>query len=255
MRRTIDYGLLEHYKSLDMQSTRMMHGLMQAVEAYFKPFVSSCQLIPGTDDMLARLTDRYRLGLVSNFTHPPAVDQILARVGLERFFDKIIISGQLGIRKPHPAIFGELVRLFASAPDEIVFVGDELQADIVGAQKAGMHAVWMTYRQRLERPSPLGQFLGMSEEAEGVHPDHVVANWTEFLRNPGTECPSGIGEGPVGNTRGKCCGSRGEARGGTRIRTGESRFCRPLPYHLAMPPIVGCLLPGKRSIIITRRRI
>ena len=102
-------------------------------------------------------------------------------MGLERFFDKIIISGQLGIRKPHPAIFGELVRRFALAPDEIVFVGDELQADIVGAQKAGMHAVWMTYRQRLERPSPLGRFLGMSEEAEGVHPDHVVANWTEFL--------------------------------------------------------------------------
>jgi hypothetical protein len=37
-------------------------------------------------------------------------------------------------------------------------------------------------------------------------------------------------------------GERGSAttrvRGGTRIRTGESRFCRPLPYHLAMPPMV-----------------
>jgi FMN phosphatase YigB (HAD superfamily) len=62
-----------------------------------------------------------------------------------------------------------------------VFVGDELQADIVGAQKAGMHTVWMTYRQHLERPSPLGQFLGIAEEAEGIHPHHVVANWTEFL--------------------------------------------------------------------------
>ncbi len=153
----------------------------KAVEAYFEPFVSSCQLIPGTDDMLASLAGRYRLGLVSNFTHPPAVEQILARVGLERFLDEIIVSGRLGIRKPHPAIFGELTRLLALAPDEIVFVGDDLQADIVGAQKAGMHAVWMTYRQQLERPSPLGQFLGMSEEAEGIHPDHIVANWTEFL--------------------------------------------------------------------------
>jgi putative hydrolase of the HAD superfamily len=153
----------------------------EAVEAYFEPFVSSGQLIPGTYDMLASLAGRYRLGLVSNFTHPPAVEHILARVGLERFFDEIIISGRLGIRKPHPAIFIELTKLLALAPDEIVFVGDELMADIVGAQKAGMHAVWMTYRQQLERPLPLGQFLGMSEEAEGIHPDHVVANWTEFL--------------------------------------------------------------------------
>jgi putative hydrolase of the HAD superfamily len=153
----------------------------EAVEAYFEPFVRSCQLIPGTYDMLASLAGRYRLGLVSNFTHPPAVEQILARVGLERFFDEIIISGRMGVCKPHPAIFSELTRLFALAPDEIMFVGDELQADIVGAQKAGMRTVWMTYRQQLERPSPFRQFLGMSEEAEGIHPHQVVTNWTEFF--------------------------------------------------------------------------
>jgi putative hydrolase of the HAD superfamily len=153
----------------------------RAVEAYFESFVSSCQLIPGTYDMLGSLEGRYRLGLVSNFTHPPAVERILAHVGLQRFFDEIIISGLLGVRKPHPAIFNELTRLFALAPHEIVFVGDELQADIAGAQQAGMHTVWMTYRQQLARSSPLGQFLGMSEEAEGIHPDHVVANWPEFL--------------------------------------------------------------------------
>jgi putative hydrolase of the HAD superfamily len=154
----------------------------EAIEAYFEPFVSSCELIPGTYDMLASLAGRYRVGLVSNFTHPPAVEQILARVGLERFFDEIIISGRLGVCKPHPAIFGELASLLALAPDEMVFVGDELQTDIVGAQKAGMRTVWMTYRHRLERRSPFGQFLGMSEEAAGgIHPDQVVANWSEFL--------------------------------------------------------------------------
>jgi putative hydrolase of the HAD superfamily len=152
-----------------------------AVEAYFAPFINSCQLIPGTYDMLASLVGRYRLGLVSNFTHPPAVEQILARVELEHFFDEIIISGRLGVRKPHPAIFNELTRLLALAADEIMFVGDELQSDIVGAQNAGMQTVWMTYRQQRERPSPLGHFLGMREEAEGVCPQHVVADWAEFL--------------------------------------------------------------------------
>jgi putative hydrolase of the HAD superfamily len=152
-----------------------------AIEAYFEPFVRSCELIPGTYDMLASLAGQYRMGLVSNFTHPSAVEQILARVGLERFFDGIIISGRLGVRKPHPVIFSELARLLALAPDEIVFVGDELQTDIVGAQKAGMRTVWMTYRHQLERPSPLAQFLGMSEEAEAVHPHHVVTNWSEFV--------------------------------------------------------------------------
>jgi putative hydrolase of the HAD superfamily len=153
----------------------------QAVDAYFDPFIRSCQLIPGTHEMLASLEGRYRLALVSNFTHPPAVAQILTRVGIEHFFDAILISGHLGIRKPHPSVFAELMRRLGLAPAEIMFIGDELQADVIGARKAGMHTVWMTYRQGLERPSPLGQFLGISEDVASVQPDYVVANWSEFL--------------------------------------------------------------------------
>jgi putative hydrolase of the HAD superfamily len=155
--------------------------VQQAVEAYFEPFITCCQLIPGTREMLASVARRYRLGLVSNFTHPPAVERILAGVGIDHFFDEILISGRLGIRKPHPAVFAELTRRLALAPADIVFVGDELHADIVGAQGAGMRTVWMTYRQRLERPSPLEHFLRVAEEAAEVRPDHIVANWSEFL--------------------------------------------------------------------------
>jgi putative hydrolase of the HAD superfamily len=164
--------------AVEPEDARVEH----AVEVYFDPFIQSCQLIPRTAEMLESLAGRYRLGLVSNFTHPPAVEQILARVGIERFFDEILISARLGVRKPHPAVFAELTRRLALTPAEIMFVGDELQADILGAQKAGMRTVWMTYRQRLERPSPLGQFLGISEdEVEGIRPDQMIANWSEFL--------------------------------------------------------------------------
>jgi putative hydrolase of the HAD superfamily len=155
--------------------------VQQAVEQYFYPFINCCQLIPGTREMLTNVADRYRLALVSNFTHPPAVEQILARVGIGQYFDEVLISGQLGVRKPHPTMFAELTRRFKLAPEDIIFVGDELQTDMIGAQGAGMHTVWMTYRQRLERPSPLVQFLGMSEQAEAIQPDHVVASWSEFL--------------------------------------------------------------------------
>ena len=155
--------------------------VQQAVEQYFDPFINCCQLIPGTREMLTNVAGRYRLALVSNFTHPPAVEQILARVGIGQFFDEILISGRLGVRKPHPAMFAELTRRFKLTAEEIIFVGDELRTDIIGAQRAGMRTVWMTYRQCLERPSPLVQFLGMPELAEVMQPDHVVASWSEFL--------------------------------------------------------------------------
>ena len=152
-----------------------------AVEAYFEPFIESCHLIPGTRQMLESLAGHYRVALLSNFTHPPAVERILARVGIEHFFTGILISGRIGHRKPHPAVFAELSKCLGLTPSEIAFVGDELQTDILGAREAGMQTVWMTYRQRLEQPSPLGQFLGVAEHRGGIQPDHEVADWSEFL--------------------------------------------------------------------------
>ena len=153
----------------------------RAVDAYFEPFIASCRLIPGTREMLQSLAGRYRLALLSNFTHPPALQRILTRLRIGPFFDEILVSGQVGIRKPHPAIFAELASRLGLAAEDIIFVGDELQADIVGAQNAGLRTVWMTYRQKLERPSPLGQFLGLTEEVEAVQPGLVIGSWSELL--------------------------------------------------------------------------
>jgi putative hydrolase of the HAD superfamily len=153
----------------------------QAIDAYFDPFIASCRLIPGTREMLESLAGRYRLALLSNFTHPPAVDQILTRLRIRPFFDEILVSGQIGIRKPHPAVFAELTRRLGYAAEDIIFVGDELQADIVGAQNAGLRTVWMTYRQKLDSPSPLGQFLGLVEATGTVGPGLVIGSWSEFL--------------------------------------------------------------------------
>ena len=153
----------------------------QGVDAYFEPFIRSCQLIPETREMLAAITGRYQLAVLSNFTHPPAVDDILTRLGISGFFKAILVSGRLGRRKPHPGVFAALTMEMELTAEEIMFVGDELEADIVGAHNAGMHTVWMTYRQRLERPSPLGQFLGWSESADNARPDYVVGTWSELL--------------------------------------------------------------------------
>ncbi|HXH10403.1 MAG TPA: HAD family hydrolase [Alphaproteobacteria bacterium] len=152
-----------------------------AVEAYFEPFVKSCQLIPETREMLQTVAKRHRLALLSNFTHPPAVDRILTCLGVAEFFDVVLVSGRVGVRKPHPKIFAALTEEMQLSPGEIIFVGDELEADIVGARNAGMQTIWMNYRQRLERPSPLGQFLGLSEVADHVRPDYVIGSWGELL--------------------------------------------------------------------------
>ncbi|HUE30321.1 MAG TPA: HAD family hydrolase, partial [Verrucomicrobiae bacterium] len=61
-------------------------------------------LPPAHAELLAALRPRYRLGLVSNFDDTATAYDILVRHGIARFFDTIVVSEGLGLRKPHPAV-------------------------------------------------------------------------------------------------------------------------------------------------------
>lgn len=116
-----------------------------AVEGYFSAFYPRIHLIPGTLEMLGELRKRYRLGLLSNFTHGPAAWRILTDTGLTPFFDAILISGELGYRKPSPLLFQKLVAQISPEDNGVLYVGDDPEADVFGALRAGLQPVWTTY--------------------------------------------------------------------------------------------------------------
>jgi putative hydrolase of the HAD superfamily len=121
--------------------------IARAVDAYFSTFVDYATPIPGTVDMLATLKTRYRLGLLSNLTHAPAALRIIDRLGMAPFFDAVLVSGELGYRKPHPRVFLALLEQLGTAKEHTAFVGDNLDVDVRGAQQAGIQPIWMNYVQ------------------------------------------------------------------------------------------------------------
>ena len=149
------------------------------VDAYFSAFLEHCHLIPGTAEMLETLKARYRLGLLSNFTHGPAARKIVDRVGLTAFFDVVLISGELGYRKPHPLVFRRLIECFEVNGSQVLYVGDDPEPDILGAERAGIQPVWFTYvRDHNIAPAP-----GM-KSSNVRDPDSEVpriSTWQEFL--------------------------------------------------------------------------
>jgi len=129
--------------------------------------------------MLTTLRQNYRIGLLSNFTHPPAASQIIAELDLEPFFDVVLISGDLGYRKPHLSVFEALVDQVGVEKEEIVFVGDDPEADVAGALRAGLQPVWTTY-VRDNNISPAPGVVGKGQTA----PDPTVpriSNWEDLL--------------------------------------------------------------------------
>ncbi|MFP3870844.1 MAG: HAD family hydrolase, partial [Syntrophobacteria bacterium] len=153
--------------------------IAEAVESYFSVFLDNASLLPGTTEMLEILQGRYRLGLLSNFTHPPAARKIMAGLGLVSFFEVVVISGDLGYRKPHPVVFRELIEQLGVPGERIAFVGDDPEADISGAQQAGLQPIWSTY----VRDHHISPVTGMLDRP-GADPSPVLArisNWEDLL--------------------------------------------------------------------------
>jgi putative hydrolase of the HAD superfamily len=152
--------------------------IAKAVEAYFSAFPEHIQLIPGTREMLGTLKGRYRLGLLSNFTHAPAAKAVIDSVGLTPFFDVLIISGELGYCKPHPLVFRRLIEQLGVKKGQILFVGDDPLPDITGALQAGLQPVWMTYVR--DKHIPLSP--SASSEAEVVDSNvPVISTWQDLF--------------------------------------------------------------------------
>ena len=101
---------------------------------------------------------RLMTGLVSNtWESRRLLLSDLDEQGLRTRLDAIVFSSDLGVRKPRPEIFGRALDELAVEPQDALFVGDRLGADIQGARGVGMRTVQaMWYR---------------AEEADGIEPD------------------------------------------------------------------------------------
>ena len=86
--------------------------------------------------------DKKTIGLVSNFDHPPHVRRVLSHNGLENIFDTIIISSEVGVKKPDPSIFALALQQTGISKDEAVYIGDT-DADVAGAIAAGIHPIFI----------------------------------------------------------------------------------------------------------------
>ena len=97
-------------------------------------------LDPDAPDVLRHLRQSKPLALISNFDHPPYVRRLLDKCGLTEFFDVVVVSGEVGIKKPDPGIFRLALDATGLRPSQVVHVGDT-DEDILGARTAGIEPV------------------------------------------------------------------------------------------------------------------
>lgn len=116
------------------------------LDEYLADFHRHCRPFPGLLEMTAALTGAgYRLGLITNGLFPFQAQNFQA-LGVAESFAAVLVSGQEGMRKPEPEIFRRALARLGVSADEAVFVGDNPDADIRGAQGVGMRAIFRPNR-------------------------------------------------------------------------------------------------------------
>ena len=125
------------------------------------------QLYPGVEHIIRQLHPKYQLAIISDGQTAYAVPELNA-VGLAGYFDPIIISGDIGYRKPDERLFTAALTTMKMQPSEVLYVGNDMYRDVYGAQRLGMKTVFFKSNQG-------------TQEKEGVKPDYIIYSFTELL--------------------------------------------------------------------------
>jgi len=117
--------------------------LHQLLEAHRRGLSRAAEFPAPHGPLLAELAGRYRLAVVSNFDYTPTAVGILEAAGVASLFEAVVVSDAVGWRKPAAAIFEVALDRLRVPAAEALFVGDRADIDVLGAQRIGMHAVWL----------------------------------------------------------------------------------------------------------------
>jgi putative hydrolase of the HAD superfamily len=109
-------------------------------------------LFPDVLGCLEALEGRYRLGVIAN--QPTSVRAAMERDGLARFFEVWGVSDDLGLQKPDPELFTQVLGTAGVAPSRTVMVGDRLDYDMRPAKAAGMRTIWVLRGEAPDEPTP-----------------------------------------------------------------------------------------------------
>jgi putative hydrolase of the HAD superfamily len=146
----------------------------EAVEAYSAAFVAEVRPPPDVGPILAALADRFPLAVLSNWPLAATIDRFVEEAGWSGYFKAIVVSQRVGAIKPAPEIFAVAADALDTAGERILHVGDDWQADVVGAKRAGWLAAYLRDRQG-------GSPLPSSAPDDSVRADLVIDRLAELI--------------------------------------------------------------------------
>jgi putative hydrolase of the HAD superfamily len=151
-------ALLEYLNSVfDWQQTQE-----ERQRRFRSGIAGAVRLAPGVKASLTNIAVKFKLGLISNGTGATQRAKLEA-LAVETLFDPIVISEEVGLRKPDVRIFELAIAKWHVAPSSVLFVGDDPISDISGARAAGMRVLRVGHADGIASIRSLAAWLGENQ--------------------------------------------------------------------------------------------
>jgi len=136
-------------------------------ELYIEAYPSVSASVKNAKQVVEKLSKEFSLGVISN-GFPDIQYNKLKALQMEELFQVILLSEEIGIRKPDEGIFRKAAELLNRKAQDCLFVGDSIDTDILGAKRSGMKACWFNRD-------------GKDPIQEEVKPDFEIHSLSELL--------------------------------------------------------------------------
>ena len=146
-KKTLKFSRLnDAFKAMEIDiSSRMVHKLSDDYITYLCTFN---HLFAGAIDLLDYLTPKYQLHIITN-GFKEAQQAKLNQSNIDHYFVTVTNSEMVGVKKPNPKIFHHALHMANTTIENSIMIGDNLEADILGALNIGMDAICFNYHNEV----------------------------------------------------------------------------------------------------------
>lgn len=142
------WPILHGSKSQVVPSAQIDQLAYQIGEDFLRLTTAHFSLLPGAEELVRYLAQKYPLVVLSNGFIEVQYDKI-NRSGLRDCFAHIVLSEEVGCQKPNPRIYETALQLCGMRAEEVLMIGDSWYSDIRGAINAGIDQLWITNRNTI----------------------------------------------------------------------------------------------------------
>jgi len=144
-----------------------------SLNVFFQDFIDTLELREGAKKLIKQAQQRGKVALISNFTYAPVIYKSLRALGISEFFSLVVVSDDVGWRKPSSHIFQTALNKLQIRASEAVYIGDSPNEDIKGAKTAGLKTVFV--------PSQFNTLKDLIESKQ--EPDYIVKDLKLISQN------------------------------------------------------------------------